>query len=107
MSAIFCRLIFHGFSDQRVENFLRIVQDSQLEYVNDINFQQLVSLDSDSSERNTEVQFSFQLAIPDGRRLEKSEKYQRVCLALCELSKLFETLRRDFYSKGLSGSSTV
>uniref|UniRef100_A0AC35GVN8 Uncharacterized protein n=1 Tax=Panagrolaimus sp. PS1159 TaxID=55785 RepID=A0AC35GVN8_9BILA len=92
MPAIFCRLIFRDFSDQRVENFLLIVQDSQLEYVNDINFQQLVSLDSDSSERNTEVQFSFQFAIPKGRRLEKNEKYQRVCLALYELSKLFERL---------------
>uniref|UniRef100_A0AC35FAC2 O-methyltransferase n=1 Tax=Panagrolaimus sp. PS1159 TaxID=55785 RepID=A0AC35FAC2_9BILA len=90
MPPIFCRLIFHDFSDKRVENFLRIVQDTQLQYVTDTNFQQPVSLDSDSSERNTEVQFSFQLkGKPGGRRFEKGEKYQRVCIALCELSKLF------------------
>uniref|UniRef100_A0AC34F872 RNA-directed RNA polymerase n=1 Tax=Panagrolaimus sp. ES5 TaxID=591445 RepID=A0AC34F872_9BILA len=109
MSAIHCRLIFHDFPDAYIDDFLRIMEDFKFQTVNEwMITQPPVPLDSNSSEKNTEVQFSFHLsAAPEGRKLEKQEKYRQTCLALSELSRTFEGFRREFYNQGLSDSATV
>uniref|UniRef100_A0AC35EW18 RNA-dependent RNA polymerase n=1 Tax=Panagrolaimus sp. PS1159 TaxID=55785 RepID=A0AC35EW18_9BILA len=61
------------------------------------------------SENNAEAQFSFRLKAEaaEVRRLQKAERYHQICLALCELSKEFESLRKAFFEQGLSDSATV
>uniref|UniRef100_A0A914PQT4 PH-like domain-containing protein n=1 Tax=Panagrolaimus davidi TaxID=227884 RepID=A0A914PQT4_9BILA len=109
MSRIFCRLLFHDFLDVRVLEFIKLINKVSFQTVTDLSVQPPVSMYSDLSENNAEARFSFTLKTEaaEGRRLQKKERYHHICLALCELSKEFESLRKAFVKQGLSDSATV
>uniref|UniRef100_A0AC34G4H3 Uncharacterized protein n=1 Tax=Panagrolaimus sp. ES5 TaxID=591445 RepID=A0AC34G4H3_9BILA len=106
MPEISCRLIFYDFTENFIDKFVNLIQNFHFQTLHELITQPAVSLDS---EKNAEVQFSFQLSAtaPEGQKLEKSEKYRQTCLALCELTTTFERYRYELCGQGLSHSATV
>uniref|UniRef100_A0A914XUP3 PH-like domain-containing protein n=1 Tax=Panagrolaimus superbus TaxID=310955 RepID=A0A914XUP3_9BILA len=108
MSTIYCRLIFHDFPEIYINEFVKLAHEFQYRTVHQLIIEPAVSLDSDSFEKKTEVPFSFELkAAAEGRRLGKTERYQKICLALAELSTAVESFRGHCFHYGLSKSATA
>uniref|UniRef100_A0AC34GWZ1 RNA-directed RNA polymerase n=1 Tax=Panagrolaimus sp. ES5 TaxID=591445 RepID=A0AC34GWZ1_9BILA len=108
MFAVACRLVFNDFPETYIDEFMKVLNNVDFQTVKEVTTQASVTMNSDLSEKNTEVQFSFKLkAASEGRKLDKAETYKQTCLAFCELSTTCETIRRDFCRQGLNNSAIV
>uniref|UniRef100_A0A914PSF0 PH-like domain-containing protein n=1 Tax=Panagrolaimus davidi TaxID=227884 RepID=A0A914PSF0_9BILA len=95
----YCRIIFKSFNSDQVDEFVNHCNEYKWETITSFNIlegeNRIIGNEVDLFDEKLEKKFSFQL-IPD-KNGEKSDKYEKITLAFCELTmnfKRFEEILR-------------